>query len=89
MNKRIPQLVDEVRAANATAAMLEAIDNVIKSSVPEVESLLQNQHSLRSLSTMVVVLKREIRSSEQKRHDMRKLMNAAQMELKCSQAHKA
>lgn len=89
MNNCIPELRAELQAEKAQLNMLDAIQNVIKSSVAEVEKLLQNGHSIRSLSTMVVVLKREIRASEQKRQDMRKLMIAAQAELKNSQAYKA
>lgn len=83
-NLLIPGLEKRLKEAQAELAAVENIQNVLHSSASEVEQMLKNEHSTRSLSTMVVLMKRELRSRKEKDDNLRKALSCVQTDLQKS-----
>lgn len=88
-NLLIPGLEKRLKEAQAELATIESVQNLLKSSVTEVETMLKSEHSARSLSTMVVVMKREIRSRKEKDDNLRKVLMSVQNDLQKSRLREA
>lgn len=77
---RVPALERSVKELKEKIQTLENVENVVKSSVSEVETMLKVNHSAKSLCTLVVSLKREQRSNDTKRNELRQLLKVSQTE---------
>lgn len=86
-NKRIPVLERRLKEAKETLATLENVQNVVNSTQKEVEQMLKTEQSVASLCTLIVTMKREQRSNETKRNDLRNTLKVSQME--CNKANNA
>lgn len=85
-NLLIPGLEKRLKEAQAELATLESVQNVLQSSAAEVDTMLKNEHSTRSLCTMVVLMKREVRSQKEKDVNLRKALVCVQSDLQKSRS---
>lgn len=86
-NKRIPLLERKLKEAKEKLATLENVQNVVNSTQKEVEQMLKTEQSVASLCTLIVTMKREQRSNETKRNDLRNTLKVSQAE--CNKANNA
>lgn len=82
---RLPLYEKKINELKEQLLTLENVENVVKSSVGEVEAMLKSNHSTKSLCTLVVSLKREQRSNEVKRNTLRQTLRVSQAD--CAKAN--
>lgn len=88
-NLLIPGLEKRLKEAQAELATVESVQNMLHSTASEVETMLKSEHSARTLSTMVVLMKREVRSRKEKDDNIRKALSCVQSDLQKSRSREA
>lgn len=85
----IPGLERQLKEAKSELALIESVQNLYQSTVSEVETMMKNENSVRTLSTMVVLMKREVQARKEKDDRLLKVLSSVQFDLHNSRAREA
>lgn len=77
-NKTIDGYKEKINKLEAKLADCENVQNVLTSTVAEVDELLKNKHTSKQLAIMVASLKREIQANERKKLELRNILKTGQ-----------
>lgn len=81
-NEEINTYKHEIKLLKKELGLLKNIQNLIETSIPEVDAMLAETHDANTLATYVSVLKRELKLNHQKRTKLRDMYNMLQQEKK-------
>lgn len=88
-NLLIPGLEKRLKEAQTELATVETAQNMLRSTASEVETMLKSEYSSRTLSTMVLLMKREVRANKEKDANLRKALICVQSDLQKSRSREA
>ncbi|XP_058456194.1 E3 ubiquitin-protein ligase TRAIP [Malaya genurostris] len=78
---QMQKLQAELKELKAKMSLMSTIEHVVSSTAKEVEEMLAHDDNPRTLAVLVATLKRELKASDAKKHEMRERMKSIQNDL--------
>lgn len=75
----------EIKVLQQKIDLMKTVESVITSTMSEVEDLLKTENNPKSLAVLVASLKRELRSSEGRRSELRSVLKSTQQDCRKEQ----